>query len=58
VRWATKKQGGSTRNKADSAAKRLGAKLLGGALAFPGQVIARQRGARYHAGANVGVVRN
>jgi ribosomal protein L27 len=55
-RWATKKQGGSTRNSPDSPSKRLGTKLLGGALAFPGQVIARQRGSRYHAGANVGVV--
>jgi len=55
-RWATKKQGGSTRNKADSKPKYLGTKMSDGQIAFPGQIIVRQRGLRFKAGSGVGVV--
>ncbi|KAI8467597.1 MAG: ribosomal L27 protein-domain-containing protein [Monoraphidium minutum] len=54
-RWATKKQGGSTKNKADSNPKYLGAKMSDGQIAFPGQIIMRQRGLRFKAGEGVGV---
>lgn len=53
---ATKKQGGSTKNKADSNPKYLGAKMSDGQIAFPGQIIVRQRGLRFKAGEGVGVV--
>lgn len=56
-RWATKKQGGSTKNKADSRPKYLGAKMSDGQLAFPGQILVRQRGLKIKAGDGVGVVR-
>jgi ribosomal protein L27 len=53
---ATKKQGGSTKNKKGSLPKYLGAKMSGGQLAFPGQVLVTQRGTNFHPGHNVGVV--
>ena len=52
---AHKKAGGSTRNGRDSQAKRLGVKLFGGQQATAGNIIVRQRGTEYHAGANVGM---
>ncbi len=55
---AHKKAGGSSRNGRDSEAKRLGVKLFGGQTAVPGNVILRQRGTRWHAGANVGMGRD
>jgi hypothetical protein len=53
---ATKKQGGSTKNKKGSLPKYLGAKMSDGQLAFPGQVLVTQRGTNFHPGHNVGVV--
>lgn len=52
---AHKKAGGSTRNGRDSQAKRLGVKMFGGQQAESGNIIVRQRGTEYHAGANVGM---
>jgi large subunit ribosomal protein L27 len=52
---AHKKAGGSTRNGRDSQAKRLGVKMFGGQKAIAGNIIVRQRGTQYHAGANVGI---
>ena len=52
---AHKKAGGSSRNGRDSEAKRLGVKLFGGQDAVAGNILARQRGTKWHAGRNVGV---
>jgi large subunit ribosomal protein L27 len=52
---AHKKAGGSTRNGRDSEAKRLGVKRYGGEVVKSGNIIVRQRGTRFHAGANVGI---
>ncbi len=52
---AHKKAGGSSRNGRDTAGRRLGVKLSGGQLAEPGAIIIRQRGTKYHPGANVGM---
>ena len=52
---AHKKAGGSSRNRRDSAGKRLGIKANGGELVVPGNIIARQRGAAWHPGLNVGM---
>ena len=52
---AHKKAGGSSRNGRDSEAKRLGVKLFGGQHAVAGNIIARQRGTKWHAGKNVGL---
>jgi large subunit ribosomal protein L27 len=54
---ATKKQGGSTKNKKDSQPKYLGTKMSDGQLAFPGQMLVKQRGTKFHPGHNVGMVR-
>ena len=51
---AHKKAGGSSRNGRDSEAQRLGLKLFGGQSAVAGNIIARQRGTKWHAGHNVG----
>lgn len=51
---AHKKAGGSTRNGRDSESKRLGVKLFGGQAVSPGNIIVRQRGTKFHPGANVG----
>ena len=51
---AQKKGGGSTRNGRDSKPKMLGVKAFGGALISAGSIIVRQRGTKFHAGANVG----
>ena len=50
---AHKKAGGSTKNGRDSESKRLGVKLFGSQTAKAGAIIIRQRGTRFHAGANV-----
>lgn len=55
---AHKKAGGSTRNGRDSESKRLGVKLFGGQAAKSGNILVRQRGTRFHAGANVMVGRD
>eukprot|EP00877_Chromochloris_zofingiensis_P008435 jgi/Chrzof1/3845/Cz13g10260.t1 len=57
-RWATKKQGGSTRNKKDSNPKYLGCKMQDNELIFPGQIVVRQRGTKFHPGENVGMGRD
>ncbi len=48
----TKAQG-SVKGNRDSVSKRLGIKLYGGQKAFPGNIIARQKGTKVHAGKNV-----
>lgn len=50
---ATTKSAGSTRLGRDSASQRLGVKLFDGQLAQPGNVLIRQRGAKFLAGKNV-----
>ena len=52
---AHKKAGGSSRNGRDSAGRRLGVKLYGGQDAVSGNIIVRQRGTKWHPGANVGL---
>ncbi len=52
---AHKKAGGSTRNGRDSESKRLGVKRFGGELVSAGSIIVRQRGTRFHPGANAGL---
>ncbi|MGO1463375.1 MAG: 50S ribosomal protein L27 [Marinobacter sp.] len=52
---AHKKAAGSTRNGRDSESKRLGVKRYGGESVSAGSIIVRQRGTRFHAGANVGL---
>ena len=51
---AHKKAGGSTRNGRDSESKRLGVKRFGGQAVSAGNILVRQRGTRFHPGANVG----
>ncbi len=51
---AHKKAGGSTRNGRDSNPKFLGVKKYGGQFVRAGNIIMRQRGTRFHPGANVG----
>ena len=55
---AQKKGGGSTRNGRDSQPKMLGVKAFGGQVVPAGSIIVRQRGTRFHAGANVGTGRD
>ena len=55
---AHKKAGGSTRNGRDSESKRLGLKKFGGESVLAGNIIVRQRGTKFHAGANVGCGRD
>ena len=55
---AHKKAGGSSRNGRDSAGRRLGLKLFGGEAAVAGNIIARQRGTKWHPGQNVGCGRD
>ena len=50
---AHKKGGGSTRNGRDSNAQRLGVKKFGGEFVLAGNIIVRQRGTKFHPGANV-----
>jgi large subunit ribosomal protein L27 len=52
---AHKKAGGSSRNGRDSAGRRLGVKLFGGEQCLAGNIIARQRGTKWHPGQNVGL---
>lgn len=52
---AHKKAGGSSRNGRDSESKRLGVKKFGGESVIPGNIILRQRGTKWHPGANVGM---
>ena len=55
---AHKKAGGSSRNGRDSQSKRLGVKKFGGEAVIAGNIIARQRGTKWHPGANVGMGRD
>ena len=52
---AHKKAGGSSRNGRDSAGQRLGLKIFGGEAVIAGNIIARQRGTKWHPGRNVGL---
>jgi large subunit ribosomal protein L27 len=52
---AHKKAGGSSRNGRDSAGQRLGLKMFGGEQVLAGNIIARQRGTKWHPGRNVGI---
>ena len=52
---AHKKAGGSSRNGRDSESKRLGVKKFGGERVIAGNIIIRQRGTKWHPGANVGM---
>ena len=52
---AHKKGVGSSRNGRDSASQRLGLKKFGGQRVSGGNILARQRGTKWHAGANVGM---
>lgn len=51
---AHKKGQGASRNGRDSAGRRLGVKRFGGERVRAGHILVRQRGTRFHAGANVG----
>ncbi len=55
---AHKKGGGSTKNGRDSQSQRLGIKCFGGEFVIPGNIIVRQRGTKFHPGANVGMGRD
>ncbi len=52
---AHKKAGGSSRNGRDSEGRRLGVKKFGGEFVDGGNIIVRQRGTKWHPGANVGI---
>ena len=52
---AHKKAGGSSRNGRDSAGRRLGLKSSGGESVLAGNIIARQRGTKWHPGNGVGM---
>jgi large subunit ribosomal protein L27 len=52
---AHKKAGGSSRNGRDSAGQRLGVKRFGEQAVIAGNVLVRQRGTKFHPGANVGI---
>ena len=55
---AHKKGQGTSRNGRDSNSKRLGVKKFGGETVVAGNIILRQRGTKYHPGANVGLGRD
>ena len=55
---AHKKAAGSTRNGRESQSKRLGVKCFGGELVSAGSIVVRQRGTKFHAGANMGMGRD
>jgi large subunit ribosomal protein L27 len=52
---AHKKGGSSSVNGRDSHSKRLGVKRFGGQFVLAGNILVRQRGTRFKAGANVGI---
>jgi large subunit ribosomal protein L27 len=52
---AHKKGQGSVKNGRDSNSKRLGVKKYGGQAVIAGNILIRQRGTRWVAGANVGM---
>jgi large subunit ribosomal protein L27 len=55
---AHKKGQGSVRNGRDSISKRLGVKKFGSEAVIAGNILIRQRGTRFRAGANVGMGRD
>ena len=55
---AHKKSGGSSRNGRDSAGQRLGVKKYGGENVLAGNILVRQRGAKFWPGDNVGMGRD
>ncbi len=55
---AHKKAGGSSRNGRDSEGRRLGVKKFGGEAVIAGNILIRQRGTKYYAGAGVGMGRD
>jgi large subunit ribosomal protein L27 len=55
---AHKKGQGSVRNGRDSVSKRLGVKKFGSEGVIAGNILIRQRGTRFRAGANVGMGRD
>ena len=55
---AHKKGVGSSRNGRDSESKRLGVKRYGGESVISGNIIVRQRGAKFKPGDNVGMGRD
>ena len=55
---AHKKGQGSVRNGRDSVSKRLGVKKFGSEAVVAGNILIRQRGTRFRAGANVGMGRD
>lgn len=55
---AHKKGQGTSRNGRDSHSKRLGVKRYDGQEVLAGTILIRQRGTRFHAGANVGMGRD
>ena len=52
---AHKKAGGSSRNGRDTAGRRLGVKKFGAEDVLAGNILVRQRGTKFHPGANVGI---
>jgi large subunit ribosomal protein L27 len=52
---AHKKAGGSSRNGRDTAGRRLGVKKFGTEEVLAGNILVRQRGTKFHPGANVGM---
>jgi large subunit ribosomal protein L27 len=52
---AHKKGQGSVKNGRDSRSKRLGVKKYGGEAVIAGNILIRQRGTKWHPGANVGM---
>jgi large subunit ribosomal protein L27 len=55
---AHKKSGGSTNNGRDSNPKMRGVKVYGGQDVITGNIIVRQKGTKFHAGAGVGMGRD
>jgi len=53
--FAHKKGTGSSHNGRDSEAKRLGLKRSDGQKVLAGNILVRQRGTKFHPGANVGI---
>jgi large subunit ribosomal protein L27 len=55
---AHKKGQGTSKNGRDSRSKRLGIKCFGSEFVVGGNIIMRQRGTKFHPGANVGMGRD
>ena len=55
---AHKKGQGSVKNGRDSVSKRLGVKKFGSQTVLAGNIIARQRGTKWHPGNNVGLAKD